>query len=45
MSARASSLFAAVSILWGIPYLLIKIGVDGGITPVTLSWGRMVLGD
>ena len=44
MSARASSLFAAVSILWGIPYLLIKIGVDGGITPVTLSWGRMVLG-
>jgi drug/metabolite transporter (DMT)-like permease len=44
MSARASSLFAAVSILWGIPYLLIKIAVDGGIPPVTLSWGRMVLG-
>jgi drug/metabolite transporter (DMT)-like permease len=44
MSARASSLFAAVSILWGIPYLLIKIAVDGGISPVTLSWGRMVLG-
>jgi drug/metabolite transporter (DMT)-like permease len=44
VSARASSLFAAVSILWGIPYLLIKIAVDGGIPPVTLSWGRMVLG-
>ncbi len=44
MSARASSLFAAVSILWGIPYLLIKISVDGGIPPVPLSWGRMVLG-
>jgi drug/metabolite transporter (DMT)-like permease len=44
MSARAWSLFAAVSILWGIPYLLIKIAVDGGISPVTLSWGRMVLG-
>lgn len=36
--------FAAVSILWGIPYLLIKISIDGGISPVTLSWGRMVLG-
>ena len=44
MSARASSLFAAVSIVWGIPYLLIKIGVDGGIPPVSLAWGRMVLG-
>jgi len=44
VSARASSLFAAVSILWGIPYLLIKVAVDGGISPVTLSWGRMVLG-
>jgi drug/metabolite transporter (DMT)-like permease len=44
VSARAWSLFAAVSILWGIPYLLIKIAVDGGISPLTLSWGRMVLG-
>ena len=44
MSARAWSLFAAVSILWGIPYLLIKVAVDGGISPVTLSWGRLVLG-
>lgn len=44
MSARAWSLFAAVSFLWGIPYLLIKIAVDGGLPPVTLSWGRLVLG-
>ena len=44
VTARASSLFAAVSILWGIPYLLIKIAVDGGIPPVPLAWGRMVLG-
>jgi drug/metabolite transporter (DMT)-like permease len=26
------------------PYLLIKIAVDGGIPAVTLSWGRLVLG-
>jgi drug/metabolite transporter (DMT)-like permease len=44
MSARAWSLFAAVSTLWGIPYLLIKIAVDGGVPPVVLAWGRLVLG-
>jgi hypothetical protein len=30
MNARAWSLFAAVSVLWGIPYLLIKVGVEAG---------------
>lgn len=44
MNARASSLFAAMSILWGIPYLLIKVADDGGIPPVTMAWGRMVIG-
>jgi drug/metabolite transporter (DMT)-like permease len=43
MSARAWSLFAAVSTVWGIPYLFIKIGVDGGVPPVVLAWGRIVL--
>lgn len=43
MSARAWSLFAAVSTLWGIPYLFIKIGVDGGVPPVALAWSRIVL--
>jgi len=43
MSARAWTLFAAVSTVWGIPYLFIKIGVDGGVPPVTLAWGRIVL--
>ncbi len=43
MSTRAWTLFAAVSTLWGIPYLFIKIGVDGGVPPVVLSWGRIVL--
>jgi drug/metabolite transporter (DMT)-like permease len=44
LSARAWTLFAAVSTLWGIPYLFIKIGVDGGVPPVVLAWGRLVLG-
>jgi drug/metabolite transporter (DMT)-like permease len=43
MSVRAWSLFAAVSTLWGIPYLFIKIGVDGGVPPVVLAWARITL--
>jgi len=37
-------IFAAVSTLWGIPYLLIKIAVNGGVTPGLLAWGRITLG-
>jgi len=44
VSARAWTLFAAVSTVWGIPYLFIKIGVDGGFPPVDLAWVRIVLG-
>jgi drug/metabolite transporter (DMT)-like permease len=44
MSVRAWTLFAAVSTLWGIPYLFIKIGVDGGVPPAVLAWARLVLG-
>src|SRR5437588_385507 len=29
--------------LWGIPYLFIKIAVDGGMTPPVLAWGRVTL--
>ena len=44
MSTRAWMLFAAVSTLWGIPYLFIKIAVNGGVTPGVLAWGRITLG-
>ncbi|HEU5401359.1 MAG TPA: DMT family transporter [Terriglobales bacterium] len=44
MNTRAKIAFAAISILWGIPYLLIKIAVDAGITPAFLAWSRVVLG-
>ena len=43
MSARAWAAFAAVSILWGIPYLFIKIAVDDGVPPAFLAWVRVVL--
>jgi len=44
LSTRAWILFAAVSTLWGIPYLFIKLAVDGGVTPGVLAWGRITLG-
>jgi drug/metabolite transporter (DMT)-like permease len=43
MSTRAWILFAAVSTLWGIPYLFIKFAIDGGVTPGLLAWGRIAL--
>ena len=44
MSTRAWTIFAAVSTLWGIPYLFIKLAVNGGVTPPVLAWARVVLG-
>jgi drug/metabolite transporter (DMT)-like permease len=43
MSRRAWLAFAAVSLIWGIPYLFIRIAVRGGLTPLTLAWGRITL--
>jgi drug/metabolite transporter (DMT)-like permease len=42
MSARAWWLFAAVSLLWGLPYLLIKIAVDE-LSPGFVAWSRLVI--
>jgi drug/metabolite transporter (DMT)-like permease len=44
MSARAWAAFAAVSTLWGMPYLFIKVAVDDGVPPAFLAWVRVVLG-
>ncbi|UGS33779.1 DMT family transporter [Capillimicrobium parvum] len=44
MSLRAWSCFAAVSVLWGIPYLFIKLAVDDGLPPVFVAWSRLVIG-
>jgi drug/metabolite transporter (DMT)-like permease len=43
MSARAWTTFAAVSTLWGIPYLFIKVAVDDGVPPVFLAWARVLM--
>ncbi len=44
MSRRAWIAFAALSVIWGIPYLFIKVAVDGGVSPFFLAWARLVLG-
>ncbi|HEY2478572.1 MAG TPA: DMT family transporter [Solirubrobacterales bacterium] len=44
MSRRAWGAFAAVSVLWGLPYLFIKIADDGGMPPLDLAWLRVALG-
>ena len=43
MSARGWALFAAVSVIWGTPYLFIKIAVDE-MTPGFVAWSRIALG-
>jgi drug/metabolite transporter (DMT)-like permease len=44
MSRRGWIAFAALSLIWGVPYLFIKVAVDGGISPFFLAWARLVLG-
>jgi drug/metabolite transporter (DMT)-like permease len=44
MSARAWAGFAAMSTVWGIPYLFIKVAVDDGVPPAVVAWSRVVLG-
>jgi drug/metabolite transporter (DMT)-like permease len=43
MSRRAWIAFAAMSLIWGVPYLLIRIAVRDGVTPASLAWGRIFL--
>ena len=43
MSRRAWLAFAATSLIWGIPYLFIKIAVDGGVPPAAVAWTRVTL--
>lgn len=43
MSGRAWAAFAAMSVIWGVPYLLIKIAVRGGVPPLDLAFTRVVI--
>jgi drug/metabolite transporter (DMT)-like permease len=44
MSRRAWTAFAAMSLIWGVPYLFIKVAVDDGVPPAFLAWVRVVIG-
>src|SRR6266540_4014673 len=43
MSRRGWVLFAAMCVIWGIPYLLIKVAV-GALAPATMVLGRTAIG-
>jgi drug/metabolite transporter (DMT)-like permease len=43
MSARGWVLFAAMSLIWGTPYFFIKVAVDDDVSPMFVSWARLVL--
>src|SRR5213593_653134 len=43
MTPRAWALFVLCSVIWGVPYLFIKIAVDAGIAPAFVAWSRVAL--
>ena len=43
MTGRAWVLFILASVIWGVPYLFIKIAVDGGLSPAFIAWSRITL--
>src|SRR5437588_5614239 len=43
MTRKAWIAFAAISLIWGVPYLLIRIAVQHGVPPGTLAWTRVAL--
>jgi drug/metabolite transporter (DMT)-like permease len=44
VSRRAWTALAGVAVMWGIPYLFIKIAVDDGVPPAFLAWVRVLIG-
>src|SRR5689334_21039494 len=43
MSPRAWLLFATTSLVWGVPYLFIKVAVDADVPPAFVAWSRIAL--
>ena len=43
MTGRAWVFFILASVIWGVPYLFIKIAVDGGLSPAFIAWSRITL--
>jgi drug/metabolite transporter (DMT)-like permease len=43
VSRRGWLAFAAMSGIWGVPYLFIKLAIDHGAPPATVAWARVTL--
>jgi drug/metabolite transporter (DMT)-like permease len=43
MTPRAWVLFGLSCVIWGVPYLFIKIAVDRGLAPSFVAWSRIAL--
>ena len=43
MTRRAGWAFAFMSVVWGGSYLLIKIAINGGLTPAGIAWLRVAI--
>jgi drug/metabolite transporter (DMT)-like permease len=43
MTARGWLLFAAVSVVWGVPYFFIKVAVDADVPPGFVAWARVAM--
>jgi drug/metabolite transporter (DMT)-like permease len=44
VTARAWLLFAAVSVVWGVPYFFIRVAVDADVPAAFVAWSRVALG-
>lgn len=44
MTVRAWLLFAAVALVWGVPYFFIKVAVEAGVPSAFVAWSRVALG-
>jgi drug/metabolite transporter (DMT)-like permease len=43
LSRRGWVLFGAASLVWGLPYLFIKVAVNQGLTPGFIAWSRVTV--
>jgi drug/metabolite transporter (DMT)-like permease len=44
MSMRVGLIFAAVAVLWGVPFALIEVALDHGAEPLLIAWTRVAIG-
>ena len=44
MNRAAAALFAAVAVLWGVPFALVKLALEHGAEPLLIAWTRVAIG-